>query len=197
MNVENQNESNEDLEYNDGLGDLLREREKLEFSWAKTSVILVLVLGVILISITFVFNSGKRFFNKQQTAVKTSAPASTKISSKPLVDSTISTPSTKAPQKENSLAKTSSIKKPKNSKSTASPYRYKVITGSFKNKSFARNQLSSLKKKGFDGFIKTVKSNGGSTLYRVQAGAYKTRNQAKSLQSRLQKHSFESHLLIK
>lgn len=57
----NKDTQQHDLEYNDGLGDLLKEREKLEFSWIRTSVVFVVFLGVILGMLTFVFNLGKNY----------------------------------------------------------------------------------------------------------------------------------------
>ena len=36
----------DDLEYNDGLGDLLKEKDRLQFSWAKTRPVLVSILAV-------------------------------------------------------------------------------------------------------------------------------------------------------
>ena len=50
----------ENLEHKDGLGDLLKERESIEFSWSKTIMVMLGLLGVILIFIYFVFNVSKR-----------------------------------------------------------------------------------------------------------------------------------------
>ena len=49
---------------------------------------------------------------------------------------------------------------------------YKVITGTFKNKNYAENLITKLKKSGFDGFYKIKSSSTGSKLYRVQAGSF-------------------------
>ena len=50
----------EDFEYNDGLGDLLREKERKEFSWIKTVVVLASVLTVIALSVVLVVRIGTR-----------------------------------------------------------------------------------------------------------------------------------------
>ena len=55
-----------DLEYNDGLGDLLREKEKLEFSWIKTSTVLVFVLAIIIATTSFILNLVKPFYKSNQ-----------------------------------------------------------------------------------------------------------------------------------
>lgn len=54
-----------DLEYNDGLGDLLREREKIEFSWIKTGIVGGLVLILILVAITLIMNYGRLAIEKK------------------------------------------------------------------------------------------------------------------------------------
>ena len=62
--MDNQNNDQSNLEYNDGLGDLLREKEKLEFSWTKTIIVLGAVIFVIFIGLTFLFNIGKNILTK-------------------------------------------------------------------------------------------------------------------------------------
>ena len=41
----------ENLEHKDGLGDLLKERESIQFSWVKTGGVIVGLLAIILFSI--------------------------------------------------------------------------------------------------------------------------------------------------
>ena len=67
--MDNQKESKDDLEYNDDLGDLLREREKLEFSWVKTSVVVAASLAVILLGLTLVFKTGKQYIADKNDAI--------------------------------------------------------------------------------------------------------------------------------
>ncbi|MBA94425.1 MAG: hypothetical protein CMP21_01515 [Rickettsiales bacterium] len=52
-------QNKDEFEHSDGLGDLLREREKLEFSWSKTIVILFSLFAVVIVGIYFIFNVGK------------------------------------------------------------------------------------------------------------------------------------------
>jgi len=77
-------ENKDEFEHNDGLGDLLREREKLEFSWSKTIVILCSLFAIVIVGIYFVFNIGKNVIQteiKDTISAKKIAPkkASTKI----------------------------------------------------------------------------------------------------------------------
>ncbi len=62
------NEQQDEFEHNDGLGDLLREREKLEFSWSKTVVVLSSLFAVVVIGIYFVFNFGKSVIKEESIA---------------------------------------------------------------------------------------------------------------------------------
>ena len=54
-----------DLEFNDGLGDLLREKERLEFSWIKTATVFIFILSVIIAVASLLFKSGKTFLKNQ------------------------------------------------------------------------------------------------------------------------------------
>ncbi|MAQ63924.1 hypothetical protein CL647_03700 [bacterium] len=74
-------EKNKDeFEHNDGLGDLLREREKLEFSWSKTIVILCSLFAVVIVGIYFIFNIGRSVI---QTEIKDTISSSKVASKKP------------------------------------------------------------------------------------------------------------------
>ena len=57
------NNEQDELEYNDGLGDLLKERDQLQFSWGKTATVLVAILAV-----TFALFWG--FFKTNSTSEK-------------------------------------------------------------------------------------------------------------------------------
>jgi len=58
-------ENKDEFEHNDGLGDLLREREKLEFSWSKTIVVICSLFSVVTIGIYFIFNVGKNVIESE------------------------------------------------------------------------------------------------------------------------------------
>mgnify|MGYP003331015553 CR=1 FL=1 len=60
--MDKKKEENE-LEYNDGLGDLLREKEEFEFSWAKTSIVLISVIAIIFLGLTLIFKASKSYIS--------------------------------------------------------------------------------------------------------------------------------------
>jgi cell division septation protein DedD len=62
---ENENPNENPLEFNDGVGDMLRPREKEGFGWLSTLLIIVLSLLVIVISFWISFNVGKKIFLKE------------------------------------------------------------------------------------------------------------------------------------
>lgn len=195
--MDNQKESKDDLEYNDDLGDLLRERKKLEFSWVKTSIVVVASLAIILLGLTLVFKTGKQYI-----VCKNDTPTTEKhvvLTSKQLVDSTIKEKAVKKPitNAKKAVAKKPVAKKKVVESKPVNASWYKVITGSFKNKEFAVNQRKTLKKKGIKAFIRTNTFKDGSTMYRIQAGAYKTREQAETFQRSLAKKKIDSYLVIK
>ena len=194
-----------DLEYNDGLGDLLREKEKLEFSWIKTSTILIFVLALIVATTSFLFKSGKDFIQKQSSIavpynanqetdkittaetttqpieinskdVKTSKSAEAPV--KKVISTPVSVPTNKIVSKTNS----------------ASLYTYKVIAGTFKNRKNANTHIQKLKSNGFDSFLKVSKNTSGTSIYKVQTGAFKTRESAMKQQSRLTNKGIDSYL---
>ena len=68
---------------------------------------------------------------------------------------------------------------------------YRVQVGAFSSKGNAEKQLTSLKAKGYDGYI--TKPEGSKTAYyRVQVGAYTNKGNAQTMQSKLKKSGFEA-----
>ena len=70
---------------------------------------------------------------------------------------------------------------------------YRVITGSFKNRSNAEKRQQELKKAGFDSFLDAYKHK-GETFYRVITGSFKERTNANKRQEALQKKGFTSFI---
>ncbi len=64
----------ERLEFNDGVGDMLRPREKDGFGWFSTLLIIALSVLVIIISFWISFNVGKKIFLKEAPAPKVESP---------------------------------------------------------------------------------------------------------------------------
>ena len=201
-----------ELEYNDGLGDLLREKERLEFNWIKTSTVFIFLIAVIVAIFSFLFSKGKSFVDEQASQ---SIPFEEKIqtnsnkSAIPIKQEVTQTPIEVAKPvitKSSSPASTVSDLKPLNSKqqrtsnnnvskpASSSAYSFKIIAGTFKNRQYANQQIANLKKNGFDGFIKLESTNSGSRLYKVQAGAFKTNESALSMKKKLSKVGIDSYI---
>ena len=214
--IHSQSNSSSDLnlEHNDGLGDWLKEREKLEYSWAKTSVVLIGLLAVILIVIYALFNAGKRIFSDSdqpvvapQTTVDVSINKS-RISDIESPPNSITPASTPAPQEAVSIPiptpkqtistpKSSSTKAQKK-KSPATAYRFRVVTGTFRQKANALLQTRQLKKQGIDSFIRPITLPAGDNtfkiMYRVQAGAFKSRKKAQAFIKKLKKKNIDAFI---
>ena len=203
-------ESNKDnLEHNDGLGDLLRERERLEFSWIKTSIVLVCLLSIIAVSIIVIFKFGKQSIEKSIVKTKANQVHETiaKTDTTPNDNTTQITnsstksvkthPQTKITQKTKPPIKSSPKQKSLNKK-VAPTNSYKVITGTFKKKQYAKNFVKKLKQKGIDSYIKLpYVSKTGNTLYQVQSGSFKTKSQAEKHKSNLKKKKIDAYIIKK
>lgn len=171
-----------DLEYNDGLGDLLREKERLEFSWVKTIVSLIVILGAVYIAVNFLFKFSKSIIEDSVT-VKYSEQTPPPV---PVVEA----------KTEPKKVAHEPAKKESKKVATKPSHPYKVIVGSFVSKTNANELKKKLKKNGFESFVWTAKQ-GSETLYRVQSGAYETRQLAKNQKKSLSKKSFDSYILQK
>jgi cell division septation protein DedD len=183
-----------DLEYNDGLGDLLREKERLEFSWVKTLISLLVIIGGIYVGVHFVFKFAKSIID-DSVSVKYSqeTPLSVKPKEVPKVEVTT------AVTKEIKLVipKTPETTTGVTKKATPLLHSYKVIAGSYVSKQNAHVLKNKLKAKGFDSFIWTSKNADGQVLYRIQSGAFKTLTLAKSHKHSLSKKGFDTYILKK
>ena len=89
---EKSHDNNNDLEYNDGLGDLLREKERFEFSWVKTLASVLVVILVLYLGVTILFKLAKSMVETSDVATHTEAPA-TASSQDELVDEILATSS--------------------------------------------------------------------------------------------------------
>lgn len=205
MSSENQ-QSNDELEYNDGLGDLLREKEKREFSWAKTSIVLMVIIFAIFIGLTFIFNmstsmitDSKQSDHNNRTTVqsiseKSVADRMSKINeeNKRLIqDHTKRVPATaeKYTKKAEGLTTIQEPQSPPTKKVMV-----KVIAGSFKELDNAKVLRDKLKELNIDSFIKPVRMN-NAIRYHVQTGAFSSVNQAKKQQEILKTAGFDTQLL--
>ncbi len=79
----------DDLEYNDGLGDMLREREREEFSWVKTSFSAVSIIVVVLVVFIIGFQFAKYTISKKAQNSQVAVKEATQIDTREEIDSEI------------------------------------------------------------------------------------------------------------
>ena len=182
---------NEELEYNDGLGDLLREKERQEFSWSKTTIVLLIVVFGIFVGLTLAFNFSKNLLtDTPPTAPLLQEPASKDFQQKieaiekeqnnldlieKLEKSLIE--ADKKAEKIANVTATPTPKKKEIKKTDEKPSYYRVFTGTFENYENAKIALAEQKENGIDGFIKSQTLN-GNKQYRIQVSAFTKKNQA-------------------
>jgi cell division septation protein DedD len=186
------------FEFNDGVGDALKEKETYAFSWPKTISILGAGLFVVILVTFGILEIGKKAFdvNSKETVVPVSseeldalndtwdALPETVTPAKPSVK-----PVTKQPVKK--------VQAPVVVKKVVAPSSkvngYRVIAGSFSKHTNAKQALQRLKNKGFNGYIWSATSN-GTTMYKVQAGSFKKRSAAKKLKAALKRQDISAYL---
>ncbi|RAP38278.1 hypothetical protein DID80_02755 [Candidatus Marinamargulisbacteria bacterium SCGC AAA071-K20] len=224
MSTDNQDNQ---LEYNDGLGDLLREKEEYEFSWAKTSIVLISVIAIIFLGLTFVFKISKSYltnsmmtYNEQPSEtsqdmaldkenaaliklVEDSKTESIPIASLDILhqDNSVQTTFEIKPEAKQSISVEPLQKVSKESTvkytTVSGKYRYKVISGTFANRVNANAQKNRLKKKSCASYVWTEMKESGRTFYKVQAGAFDQYSLALKQKAKLKRKGFDSYILIK
>jgi len=70
-------ENQENLEYNDGIGDLLRNKDTSKFSWIKTILTLVLFVIGVFVTLSYLFNYGKTMLVTSNTPPNTQSTQET------------------------------------------------------------------------------------------------------------------------
>ena len=159
-----------DLEYNDGVGDLLKERVRPPFNWIKFGLVMCGGIVIVLVSVVGFFKLGAFVFHKQTThvtAAKELAAIERELApAKPLPVPPV-TP-VKAPVAQQvQVTKPSAVKAlPKkvvhpSVKKTVTPVlsatppvlSYKVIAGSFSSQRDARSFMATLTARGLRAFV--------------------------------------------
>ena len=191
-----------DFEYNDGLGDLLREKQRLEFNLPKTILVLSSLVGVCIVLVFFFSTFTNKFFLDTPT---TTMPATSELLP-PKTDTQVSTlrskstpaSSTKARQSKAVAAtpKLAPPKKviPKTQKASAKPALYRVIVGTFTKSKNAHQMVRQLKQKNVSAYVWTHRAH-RKTLYRVQAGAFNQIKTARDLEKRLKAKGIDAYTM--
>lgn len=188
-------EDQNEFEYNDGLGDLLREKEKPEFSWSKTLLIISSLVIIIFVSITAIFRIGESIFSKKKTASNDAQhmleKAETFFDYEKEKERIEKVAALDLPRVQRKLSQPVS----KQTRNRVSKLPYKVIVGTFTQLPNAKRLKASLTEKKVDSFIQRVKSN-NQKIYRVQAGAFDRRIEAGAFMSSLKKLGFDAYVLV-
>lgn len=198
----------DEFEYNDGLGDLLREKEQLKFSWVKTSAVLVSLLVIIgfgfWLTTSAPNNRQADDFQREEFephVTKRSHKDDVQAIEKP-TQKTVSIPTVKQSEPEVSkpvkphpapkVVETKPIQNvtPKTKPAPADSVHYRVIAGTFSNYQNAENQKQNLALKKIDSFIWSRDSQ-----HIVQAGSFNTREQAQAMVSKLKKTGIDSYII--
>ena len=225
MSEEERKEKDKNLEYNDGLGDLLKEKEKYVFSWPKTIIVVIIIIGIILVALSIIFSWGKTKIIEENVLIKKSAPTKSTLLEKTQKHKI----KQKTPPKKSSSSKKDKVKQTKkadlnqkkhpkshpqkkgktnlkvlSSKTSSIHYQavikkhpYKVITGTFKTKENALKQKRNLQKNGFDAFIWISYNKKKTKFYKVQSGAFATKKEAKKYQKKISLKGFQSYIIHK
>jgi hypothetical protein len=208
---------NEELEFNNGVGDALKQKEAYSFSWKKTAIVLAISMVVIILVTLGILEIGKNALNINQgndanmvsisidEIVNESNEANWDVLPEndnqhdieipePVNDVAINEPtpppvvvSTVDTEK---VAKPVIIKKSTNRKKVV----YRVIAGSFSNINNAQAELNEIKSKGFDGYIWSLTSSDNKVSYKVQVGAFKTQESAQRLVNQLSNRNIKSFI---
>lgn len=64
------NKKQDEFEYNDGLGDLLREKRRRKFSWTRSGLMLMIVMLAVFAGLTLLFNLVKPLFVSEEPVIK-------------------------------------------------------------------------------------------------------------------------------
>lgn len=210
---------NEELEFNNGVGDALKQKEKYSFSWKKTAIVLSISIVVIILVTFGVLEIGKNALNMNQhsdvtietipidEAIKESNTANwdvlpednqnDMVDPAPVKNVAINKPM--APiQKPMVIApvETKKVITPVITK-TPAPTRkvvYRVIAGSFSNIKNAEAELNKIKSKGFNGYVWSLTSRDNKVSYKVQVGAFKTQASAQQLVNQLSNRNIQSFI---
>ena len=224
MNENDENILEDDFEYNDGIGDLLKEKEVYQFSWVKTAIVvlsLLMIIGgsVVLVSrivqAVVVPTSEEEFSlnyethqvadeanienSEEQSQRENSLNVAKIIQQIKTVNQDKKEVEAKAPVLNQGLVETEAeIVKPKEDAlvSKAKNALYRVIIGSYNESAAAKNMVGVLRQKNIRAYVWTYR-NGNDISYRVQVGAFRSLNSAEQYVSSLKKQGYTPFTVYK
>jgi cell division septation protein DedD len=210
---------NEELEFNNGVGDALKQKEAYSFSWKKTAIVLSMSIVVIVLVTFGVLEIGKSALNLNQhtdvaiesilldEAVNESnapnwdvlpednqnnmerPPADRDGATKKPIE-TIQATEVILPIETEKVVTPVKANQPASAKKVV----YRVIAGSFSNINNAQTELRNIKSKGFNGYVWSLTSRDNKVSYKVQVGAFKTQESAQRLVNQLRDRGIQSFI---
>ncbi len=179
-----------DLEYNDGLGDLLKERVRHPFNWIKFSLIMCGGISLVLVFVVCFFKIGAFAFQKRTTPITAAKELATIERELPPVHVAPALIKPEAPTVNHKKSPVTSSPTPVTPVKNREPSRpllpYKVIAASFSNKDKARGLVSILAKRGLSSFVWTRLGTAGSaSQFVVQVGAFSSTEEAELATAKL------------
>ncbi|MBT5856551.1 SPOR domain-containing protein [bacterium] len=200
----------EEFEYHDGLGDLLREKERREFSWVKFIIVVISTVTVITLSFMVIVAIGRNLMIRSPQTKPLMESNNDKYDFDPdkpvFVDDPIRQRARPKPVKKTAVApakkvttkpisrKTKAITTTK--KTTKNRTLYRVTFGPFDTASQAHAMVKTLKGKKVSSYVWRLKEN-GQTQHRVQAGAFRTKKRALTLVSQLKRKGLNASIVHK
>ena len=195
----------EHLEYNDGVGDMLREKPPVTFNWSKILFVLSGVIIAIVLGLIFAFYLGKKIVT---TGVKATPKELQVQESKPTPtrpQTATPPPTTVIPTKNKTIAET---KKPKTTPKKATPLApklpvkvaptiisYRVIYGNYPTEASALEAKLELQKMGISSYSRKTTTVEGNLQTSLQIGAFHQEQKAKELVDQLQKKGISTQII--
>lgn len=188
----------EEFEYNDGLGDLLREKDKHEFSWGKTLLVVASLLTVVALGLALVFQIVRSLTLKAPVAdyqleqsILQNVPKEEPVKEVPVqAETVVLSVSASVPEtKEVALQVAPAPRKPASDHSL-----YRVVVASFMQSAPAQKMVRELKAKKIDCYVWTYRGE-GKTVYRVQVGAFRRAEMAKNLENQMKAKGLDAYVV--
>ena len=184
----------DELEYNDGLGDLLKERDQLQFSWGKTATVLVAILAVTFALFWGFFKTNSTSEKVEFTEIETTQPIEINVDNNSTENTVIETVNEK---EESAVVEDNTTgKKVIQPKIKTKPTLYRVYAGTFSEKQNAEELKSMLSTQGIDSFIWQKKQN-DNLNYIVQVGSFKKKASAEKHAATINAKGFEANVVQK
>ena len=184
----------DELEYNDGLGDLLKERDQLQFSWGKTATVLVAILAVTFALFWGFFKTNSTSEKVEFTEIETTQPIEINVDNNSTENTVIETVNEK---EESAVVEDNTTgKKVIQPKIETKPTLYRVYAGTFSEKQNAEELKSMLSTQGIDSFIWQKKQN-DNLNYIVQVGSFKKKASAEKHAATINAKGFEANVVQK